>query len=152
MGYLVPIIVVPAIMAAIAYFVRVVVVNRRLTKTAALQVELHRQVLEKFGSAEEVLRYLGSEAGKRFLATATLERANPQGRILGALQAGVLALCAGIALLLTEGSASAIEAQTGFHIMGMLGVMIGVGFLIAAGASYVLIRRWGLLPAERAES
>lgn len=151
MGYLVPIIVVPAMLAAIAYCIRVVVVNRRLTKTATLQADLQHQVLDKFGSAQEALQYLQSDAGKRLLESATLERANPQGKILGSLQAGVLSVAVGIALLVSRGFIDSTDAEAGLHVLGVLGIMVGVGFLVASTVSYVLIRRWGLLPADRAE-
>ncbi len=119
--------------------------NIRRYKIARYQAEVHSKLLEKFGGSEELLAYLESDAGKRFLESASIEqgKTNPFGRILGAVQAGVILTLTGVALLFLRSRVP--EAAEGFLIFGTLAVAIGVGFVLSAGASYALSKSFGLL-------
>ncbi len=145
MAYMVPIILVPGFFIAVVLAIRLVVTNRRRIQIATLHAELHRHLLEKFGSASEALQYLQSDAGKSVLDAASVEQANPFGRVLGSVQAGLITLGAGIAMLISQRVIRDGDAADGFYVMGMLGLMIGIGFLVSAAVAYVLIRRWGLV-------
>jgi hypothetical protein len=145
MEYMVPIIIVPGFFIAVVLAIRLVVSNRRRIQIATLHAELHRHLLEKFGSASEALQYLQSDAGKSVLDATLVEQANPFGRVLGSVQAGLITLGAGIAMLISQRVIRDGDAADGFYVMGMLGLMIGIGFLASAAISYVLIRRWGLV-------
>jgi hypothetical protein len=120
--------------------------NLRRYKIARYQAEVHTKLLEKFGRSEELLAYLESEAGKRFLESASIEQAkpNPFARILWAVQAGLILTLAGVALLFLRSRVP--DAAEGFLVLGALAVAIGVGFVLTAGASYGLSRSFGLIP------
>ena len=124
--------------------------NIRRYKIARYQAEVHSKLLEKFGRSEELLAYLESDAGKRFLESASIEQArtNPFARILGAVQAGLILTLAGIALLFLRSRVP--DAAEGFLVCGALAVAIGVGFVLSAGASYALSKSFGLLPGTAA--
>ena len=51
-------------------------------KTAKLQAGLQTKLLEKFGSGQELLAYVQSDAGKRFLESFAMEQRTPYGRIV----------------------------------------------------------------------
>ncbi len=130
----------------VGWVIRTIVTNSRLKHMAKVQADMQARLLEKFGSSEEVLRYLQSPAGQRFVESATLERANPYGRILGSLQTGILLTLAGIALLyLSRTAILGSEGAEGFTLLGTLALALGIGFLISAALAHRLSKAWGLM-------
>ena len=101
------------------------------------------KLLEKFGSGQELLAYVQSEAGKRFLESFAMEQRTPYGRILGAVQAGVILMLLGIALLFLRGRVAG--ADEGFIISGTIALSLGFGFALSAALSYFLSKSFGLL-------
>lgn len=131
--------------------------NWRRGRTAKLQADLHSRLLDKCGTSQELLEYLKSDAGSRFLDSATIERGTPMGRVLGSMQAGVILLVLGIGLIIIRMTLphdafwSQMErAQTaqGFVAFGVMLLALGIGFLASAMASYRLSKNWGLLEPE----
>lgn len=129
------------------YIIRTFVYNSRLKTVARLQSEMQTRLLEKFGTAEDMRLYLESDAGRRFVESATLERSNPHGRILGSIQAGLLFAAVGTGLFVTRGM---IDDGRAFHVLGVLSVLVGLGFLASSFLSYRLSKAWGLFPATAA--
>ena len=115
----------------------------RRYKTTKLQAELQTKLLEKFGSGQELLAYVQSDAGKRFLESLTMEQRTPYGRILGAAQASVVLVLLAIALLFLRGRVSGAEA--GFLVFGTIILSLGLGFGLSAALSYYLSKSFGLL-------
>lgn len=105
--------------------------------------ELQKKLLDRFATGQELLTYLQTEEGKRFVETASVEHNNPMARILSAIQAGVILTLIGIALLFLRGRiAGGEDAFLGF---GAVVLALGVGFLISAGISWTLSKSMGLL-------
>jgi hypothetical protein len=121
---------------------------RRL-KVARAQAEVHSKLIERLGSSQELLTFLETESGKQLVASIGIEQRGrePYGRILTSVQAGVILLFVGIALLILGGQFA--NAAEGFFILGGLAVALGVGFLISAGLSYRLSKAFGLFERER---
>ncbi len=133
---------------AVAIFWVIFSTIRRL-KVARLQSEVHKELIEKMGSSQELLTYLDSESGRQLVASIGIEHPSrePYGRILSSVQAGVILLFVGIALLILGGHFG--DVAEGFYILGGLIVALGVGFLISAGLSYRLSKAFGLFERER---
>ncbi len=112
-------------------------------KTAKLRAELRDRLLDKLGSSPELLAYLQTDAGKQFLEPITIEQQAPQARIIGALQAGVILVLFGGALLLLHWTAAV--ADSGFLVFGTLILALGIGFALAAAVSYFFSKSFGLL-------
>ena len=140
----IPIIIVPTIMLVIGWIVRTMSTNRRLRETAKLQTEMQTKLLERFGTSQDMLQFLASDAGRKFMESATVERSNPHGRILGGVQAGVLLLLGGIGFFAASPSFGADDGGFG-HFLGIMGVMLGAGFLISSFIAVRLSKSWGLL-------
>ena len=65
---LIPFCVFLAILLALLWILRVVLETKRWNRTSAVQAEMHKHLLEKFSSNQELLAYMESEAGRRFTA------------------------------------------------------------------------------------
>lgn len=135
---------------AILWLLRALLDNRRWGKTLKLQSEIHNKLLDKFGNTQDLLTYMSSEAGKRLLEAAPLpasELASPGrmslGRILLPLQIGIVVFLVGMGSFALQGVPG---AEVGFHVLGVLGVMLGIGFIISAALSFLMARHLGLLP------
>lgn len=146
-----PYVVLVTILGALLWVLKVILENRRWGKVAKVQSEVHSKLLEKFGNSQDLLAYMGTEAGKRFLesqpfqleAEATRPTPYPFGRILLSMQLGVVVLLVGLGLLylrshVTEGAEVCL-------ILGTLASTVGIGFLLSAAASYGLSHHLGLL-------
>jgi hypothetical protein len=131
----------------IVYLVRISSDNRRRRQEAQNQFELNNKLLDKFGTSQELMEYLRSDAGQEFLRSAPIERASPYGRILGSVQWGIVLLTAGAASLFLRNQIS--DGFEGFTVFGAFGVALGVGFLISAVVAYLLSKSWGVINGER---
>ena len=121
--------------------------HRRALKLAAMQAELQAKVLDKFGTAPEVIEYMQRAGGQGLLQTPAVEKSHPYQRIMGAVQAGViLALVGGAALFLRNQISDGYE---GFVFLGSVGLALGLGFLISAVVAFLLSKHWGLINGEK---
>ena len=146
-----PFLVFVMILGALLWVFRVILENRRWGKVAKVQSEVHSKLLEKFSTSQELLAYMGTEAGKRFLesqpfqleAQGTRPTPYPFGRILLSMQLGVVVLLVGLGLLYLQGHLT--EGAEDCLVLGTLASTVGIGFLLSAAASYGLSQHLGLL-------
>jgi len=121
---------------------------RQRNKLMKYQYDLQTKLLEKFNTTEELMEYLQGDAGQQFLISATAEKADPRGRILGSVQTGLILLSGGIAFLFLKGQIA--EAEEGFALLGTLGIALGAGFIVSAAIAYFLSKTWGIINGDQA--
>lgn len=140
-----PVAIVGTLASLVGWIVWVVSTNMRRRQATEKIAALHSKLLDQCANSNELLRYLESEQGRRFLESATIETANPATRILGAVQAGCVLTVLGVAGLLLRDALHDSDARESMMVFGSVALAIGVGFFISAVASYVLSRSWGIL-------
>lgn len=136
---------------------------RRWNRVARVQTDVHMKLLDRFANNEELLTYIQSPAGARFLESAPITLDAPQrsvgaplSRILWSLQGGIVILAAGLGLWLLGKRVSVPDAAEPMQVLGILAIALGVGFVASAAISFVISRRLGLIetvvqtgPAQR---
>lgn len=132
----------------IGWIISSVMSHRRKLRQSELQAELHAKLLDRFASAEELRGYLESDAGRRFSESIVVERAHPYGRILGSLRSGLLTGLAGAAFLLLQGRMRDPDSAEAILFLGVLMLFLGLGFLISAGLTLWLSKRWKLINGD----
>lgn len=150
-----PFFMVTVFLIALLWLLRVILEDRRWNRMLKLQAEIHGKLLDKFGSNQELLSYMNTESGKRFLESAPIamgaELATPAkmslARVLMPLQIGVVLTLVGAGFLSLRGGVPA-EGQTFMLVMGTLGLMLGIGFIISAGLAFLLAKHLDLLPRK----
>lgn len=142
------IVIVPTFLSFFGFVVWMIFTTVRRYKTTKLQADIQNKLLDKFGSSQDLLSYVQSDAGKQFLHSLIVEQRTIYGRILSAVQAGVLLSFFGGALLFLRSKVS--SAEEGFLVFGTLFVTLGVGFICSAGVSYFLSKSFGLLKNSEA--
>lgn len=113
---------------------------------AKIQSGVQMRLLEKVDSSQTLLAYAETEPGRRFLDSLRVEQAEPTlpfRRILNGVQSGIVLSAFGVGMLVLHSSGVAPERE--FTIFGTLALALGIGFGVAAGASYLLSRSFGLL-------
>jgi|GEM_PF-1216624 len=150
MNDFVPFLVFVGVTLALLWILRTVLDNRRWNKMVKVQTETHAKLLDRFASSQEMMAYIQSEAGKKFLEAPVFEGQRrqvstlPFSRILWSVQIGIIAAIFGIGILFLRGRVSP-DANMGFQVFGTLILTLGVGFLVSGGVSYVLAKHFGLL-------
>jgi hypothetical protein len=137
---------------AVFSLIKYLVEYRRWARVSKVNAEVHNKILDRFGSNEELLAYVDSPAGRRFLDATPIaptpsaggQVRAPYARILLTVQVGVLLVALGIGFLLVTGRAID-EVQPLLSSLAALSFCLGVGSIVSAGASYVLSRKLGLL-------
>jgi C4-dicarboxylate-specific signal transduction histidine kinase len=139
--------------SVLIWLVKTLVQHRRWSRVSKVQAEVHNKLMDRFSSNEELLAYIGTPAGKRFLESAplavdTAQQAlgAPAGRILWSVQAGLVVAAAGAGLEYVSSSVNKDIAQP-LSAFGVLGISIGIGFILSAIVSFILSRKLGLWPA-----
>jgi hypothetical protein len=144
-----PEVVVAIIFGVFGWIVWVITTNIRRSKTARAVADLHAKLLDRCSNNNELLMYLESESGRRYLESATTGGSTPFTRILNAVQAGAVLLLFGIAMVVVRLALEDTDARNVLVVLGAAALSIGAGFLISAAISYTLCKSWGILkPGE----
>ena len=148
---------------ALIWIIRTLVEHRRWLRTSKIHTDVHNKLMDRFTANEDLLAYMQTPAAQRFLESAPLSLeapAKPVGaplsRILWSVQVGVVLAAGALGLLFVSNRVIEEVAQPLFAI-GVLALAIGAGFVVSAGASFLLSRRLGLFeppapPREHIES
>jgi hypothetical protein len=141
--------VVMTIAGAITWIIRSLIDYRRSIRMIRTQTEIHSKLMDRLTTSEDLLVYIQSPAGKRFLESAppvatTGESGSTLGRILSSVQAGLVLVLGGIGLNYVSDHITNQAAQP-FFVLGVLGLAVGSGFILSAVASYIIARNVGLI-------
>jgi hypothetical protein len=139
------------------WLIRTIIDHRRWSRLTRTQAEVHNKLLDRFASNEDLLKYVSTPAGQRFLESAPIQLEGPRsisspvGRVLWSVQVGIVLTAAGMGLKVVSFTVDQDVSQP-LAAMGILGIAIGIGFIVAAAASFFLSRRLGLWQAPAMES
>ena len=145
------------VVLTIGWLLRSVMEHRKWQRMSKTQVETHTRLMERLTSNEELLAYMQSPAGRRFLEAAPLpvdggpKMLNaPFGRILGSVQAGVIVAFLGAGLIYASARLGRTfsEGEIFIFVIGATAVAVGAGFFVSALAAYGLSHRLGLFPSN----
>jgi hypothetical protein len=140
---------------ALGWLVRTLIEQKRWNWLSRTQNEVHGKILDRLGSSAELLEYIKTPVGTRFLEAAPIPLHTdqpahhpPLARALWSIQAGVVVAAAAIGLLIVSSQFDG-ETGQGLFAMGVIAFSIGVGFIASAGVSLFLSRRLGIWPPSR---
>lgn len=138
----------------IVWLIRTLVDYRRWSRLAKVQTDAHTKLLDRFTANEDLLAYVQSPAGSKFLQSSPIALdagprsvGAPLSRILWSVQGGVVLMAGGIGLHLVSLRVTDPTATQPLHALGVLGIALGVGFVISAVVSYAISQRLGLIEA-----
>ena len=136
------------------WLIRTLVDYRRWNRLNRNQAEFHTKLMDRFTTNNDLLAYIQSPAGSKFLQSTPIaldaaprSMGAPLGRILWSVQGGVVLIAAGIGLLVVSGRVPA-EASQPLHALGVIGIALGLGFAVSAIISFVISRRLGLIDSQ----
>jgi len=142
----------------LVWLIRTLVDYRRWSRLAKVQTDAHTKLLDRFTANEDLLAYIQSPAGAKFLESSpiSLDAAPrsvgaPLGRILWSVQGGVVLIAGGIGLHIVGGRVTDTASQAAsqsLHALGVIGIALGVGFVISAIISFVISQRLGLIESS----
>jgi hypothetical protein len=145
------------IASTLIWLTKTLIDYRRWARLSKVQVEVHSKLLDRFSASDELLAYIRTPAGSRFLESAPIPLdaaparvSAPLGRILWSVQVGLVLVCAGIGFAYMSGR-TLPEVASLVWVIGVLAISLGVGFVLSAGVSWLLSRRLGLLEPATAE-
>ena len=146
------------VVGTLLWLIRILLENRRWSRVFRLQSEVHAKLIDRFANNQELLHYMETEPGKRFLEAAPIpiavDRNQPLpgglARVLGPLQLGIVLTLLGIGLLILQHSLP--EMADGLLVFGMVALMPGLGFIISAIITWRISERLGLMPQPAAQT
>ncbi len=149
-----------ALLGVIAWLIKSAIDHRRWLRQSRIQTEAHNKLFDRLTSNDDLLAYIQTPVGRRFLESAPLPlqaegyapaAGAPVTRILWSVQAGAVASMVGLGFLFVsyrfaEDTLGFAEASPALFLVGCVISAAGVGFVLSAAAAYLLSRRLGLLP------
>jgi hypothetical protein len=144
------------ILAAIGWIVRTLIDYRRWHRLSKTQADVHTKLLDRFTANAELMAYIQSPAGARFLQSAPIALdpgarnvAAPFSRILWSTQAGLVLAAAGFGLYYVSGQVDEDVTEPLFTL-GIVALSLGAGFVVSAIVSFFLSKQLGLFDAPAA--
>ena len=134
----------------LVWLIRTFAEHQRWRRQARVQTEFHAKLLDRFSTHDDLLAYLQSPTGAKFLSAAPIALDSPRtlgsplGRIMWSAQAGVILVAAGVGLYFVFGN----SPDSGYQpilALGVLAIALGIGFLVSAILSYGIARRLKLI-------
>jgi hypothetical protein len=145
--------VVLTIAGGLFWLIKTMIEHRRWSRLSKIQTDVHNKLLDRFTSNEDLLAYIQTPAGRKFLESAPIPMDSPRsisapvGRILWSAQAGAVLTVLGLGFEVV--AESAVEEISGpVAAMGAVVIALGIGFLVSAVLAYLLSKRFGLMHHE----
>jgi len=145
--------VVLGIASGVIWLIKMLIDHRRWSRLSKVQTEVHTKLLDRFSSNDDLLAYIQTPAGRKFLESTPINVNAPQaisaplGRILWSAQAGAVLTVLGLGISLVSRN-TLEEVAPPLAAMGAIVVALGVGFLVSAVLAYTLTRRFNLMPDQ----
>jgi hypothetical protein len=143
--------------SVVGWLLKSLIDYRRWLRLSKVQTDVHSKLLDRLTSNEDLLAYIQSPAGQRFLESApipadpaTRPMSAPVGRILWSVQAGMVVAMGGLGLLYGSTRVSASigygfpELSLLMSVIGIVAVALGLGFMLSAIVAYAISHRLGL--------
>jgi|SRR5581483_10408656 len=153
-----PVIVMIVLLCALAWIIRTLSESKRWTKMFTLQSEVHAKLIDRFATNQELLGYMETDAGRRFLEASpivteaeTRKMPNLVSRMIATLQVGLVLTLLGAGLVSLRNVVG--DSGTAMLVLGIVALMPGIGLILSAGVLWVLGKRLNLMetPHVRAE-
>lgn len=139
------------VLGSIVYLVRGFIDHKRWVAATKIQTEAHNKLFDRLTSNEDLMAYLQSPAGQRYLQFAPVmpdaaprSMGAPINRIMWSAQTGIVVALGGVGLAGTR-SFVMDELSQPLMVIALFAMAIGVGFIISAMVSYGLSKHLGLL-------
>lgn len=139
-----------AIASGLFWLIKTLIEHRRWTRLSKIQLEVHSKLMDRFTNNEDLLAYIQTPSGKRFLEQAPIQLDSPRainaplGRILWSAQAGAVATVLGMGVI-SVSRYTLEEVASPLSGFGVVIMSLGIGFIVSAVLAYILTRRFGLL-------
>ncbi|HEX2835293.1 MAG TPA: hypothetical protein VHW00_19925 [Thermoanaerobaculia bacterium] len=130
----------------LSWLLRTIIEQRRWSRLSRTQTEVHNKILDRFGTSTELLEYMKTPAGTKFLESAPIPlRETPSqnaslSRVLWSIQVGIVVAAGAVGMLLVSNRFDK-ESSQGLFAIGVIGLCIGAGFVASAIVSIVVSRR-----------
>ena len=153
-----PFLVFLVLLGTLIWLIQLFLENRRWVRIFNLQKEVHGKLIDRFGTNQELLTYMDTEAGKRFLEASPIPVDFGEGqrlhgafaKVLSPLQIGVVLSMLGLGFLLLRHASPDLAVP--MLVLGTALLMPGIGFILSAAIAWGLASRLGLLPEKSAAS
>jgi hypothetical protein len=144
------------VVSLLVWIIRSLIDHRRWLRLSRVQTDVHTKLMDRLTNNEDLLAYIQSAAGRRFLESAPIAldgeprpASAPLGRILWSLQAGIVLIALGLGFWFAQRNVFP-EIAEGFHVVGVIIVALGAGFAVSGVAAYLISTRLGLMGTSRA--
>jgi hypothetical protein len=141
-----------SLLSGLCWIIKTVIDHRRWLRVSKIQSEVHSKLLDRFTSNQELLAYVETPAGRRFLESTPISidpgsrsLNAPIGRILFSVQAGIVLVLAGVGLYIVSEFLPVQDIAQPLFVVGILALTVGIGFVLSAVVAYIMSRRLGLL-------
>jgi hypothetical protein len=146
------------VVTTIAWLIRTVIEHRKWQRVSKTHVDTHTRLMERLTSNDDLIAYMESPAGRRFLEAAPIPidggprtLGAPFGRILWSVQAGLVIAFLGGGLIYASHRLAVnptfADGELPLFVVGAAMMAIGAGFFVSAVAAYGLSHRLGLFRA-----
>ena len=142
---------VTALIGLLTWLVRAIIQHRRWLRLSKVQAEVHSKIMDRMTTNEELLAYVQSPAGRRFLESAPIHaddsprQGAPIGPIIWSMMAGIVFAMAGLGFRYSAQWVTD-EANQAFTVVGVVILALGAGFILSAAMAYLVSSRLGLFP------
>jgi hypothetical protein len=144
------------VVGVVGWLLKSLIDYRRWLRLSKVQTEAHSKLLDRLTSNEDLLAYIQSSPGRRFLESAPIPVdpaarpiSAPVGRILWSVQAGMVVAMGGLGLLYVShqipiGNPAYSDLSLPMFVLGIVALALGGGFVLSAIVAYVISLRLGL--------
>lgn len=127
-----------AVLATVAWVIYLAADAAKRQRRLKAQAELHGRLLDKFGSAREVVEFLQTPGGAQFVDSISSDREEPSGGVLHSTHRGIILVVVAAGCLGLTGVYG--RDNNPLLVIGVILLCLGIGFLVSAAVSHRLSR------------